>query len=196
MVLPRAKVDTVCERTQGTNHPNMAKQCRWLPGIAPAAGVSQRHIAPFVGSGACCTTDAMPHGAVVKHHCTHPVLCACCLCGAPLLTQVFGVMKKGGGFPYLIAASTKDGALMWGFRADPHPSAMITQSPTVHNGAVYVGVSSLEELQADDPTYECCTFIGNMLKVDLKSGKVMWRTYMAPSNNNKTGDFSGGQRKR
>ncbi|WIA28036.1 hypothetical protein OEZ86_010622 [Tetradesmus obliquus] len=144
--------------------------------------------------------------------------------------MVFGVMKKGGGFPYLIAANVTSGALLWGFRADPHPAAMITQSPTVYNGAVYVGVSSLEELVADNPDYEwadphpaamitqspkvyngavfvevssleelvadnpdyeCCTFIGNMLKVDLATGAVVWRTYMAPQNNNQTGGFSG-----
>uniref|UniRef100_A0A383V615 Pyrrolo-quinoline quinone repeat domain-containing protein n=1 Tax=Tetradesmus obliquus TaxID=3088 RepID=A0A383V615_TETOB len=105
--------------------------------------------------------------------------------------MVFGVMKKGGGFPYLIAANVTNGVLLWGFRADPHPAAMITQSPTVHNGAVYVGVSSLEELIADNPEYECCTFIGNMLKVDLATGTVVWRTYMAPQNNNQTGGFSG-----
>jgi hypothetical protein len=63
-------------------------------------------------------------------------------------------MKKGGGFPYLIAANVTNGALLWGFRADPHPAAMITQSPTVYGGYVYVGVSSLEELIADNPDYE------------------------------------------
>jgi hypothetical protein len=73
-----------------------------------------------------------------------------------LLLQVFGTMKKGGGFPYVIAANITNGALLWGFRADPHVAAMITQSPTVHGGFAYVGVSSLEELIADNPDYEWC----------------------------------------
>jgi polyvinyl alcohol dehydrogenase (cytochrome) len=63
-------------------------------------------------------------------------------------------MKKGGGFPYLIAANITNGVLLWGMRADPHPHAMITQSPTVYGGFVYVGISSLEELVADSPDYE------------------------------------------
>lgn len=75
---------------------------------------------------------------------------------------------------------------------DPHPAAMITQSATVHNGYIYVGVSSLEELWANAKDYPCCTFIGNMLKVELSTGNVVWRTYMAPQNGNTTGGFSGG----
>jgi hypothetical protein len=62
-------------------------------------------------------------------------------------------MKKGGGFPYLIAANITNGDLLWGFRADPHEAAIITQSPTIFGGAVYVGISSLEELIADNPEY-------------------------------------------
>ncbi len=48
--------------------------------------------------------------------------------------------------------------MLWGFRADPHFAAMITMSPTVYDGYVYVGVSSFEEMRADDPRYTCCTF--------------------------------------
>jgi polyvinyl alcohol dehydrogenase (cytochrome) len=66
---------------------------------------------------------------------------------------VLGVMKKGGGFPYLLSVNAADGSLVWCKRVDPHPAAMVTQSPTVYNGAVYVGVSSLEELWANSETY-------------------------------------------
>uniref|UniRef100_A0A383VAH7 Pyrrolo-quinoline quinone repeat domain-containing protein n=1 Tax=Tetradesmus obliquus TaxID=3088 RepID=A0A383VAH7_TETOB len=103
---------------------------------------------------------------------------------------ILGVMKKGGGFPYLLAVNAADGSLAWCKRVDPHPAAMLTQSPTVYNGAVYVGVSSLEELWANSATYPCCTFIGSMLKVDL-AGNILWRTLMAPDNNGQTGAFSG-----
>eukprot|EP00882_Tetradesmus_deserticola_P022580 GHRQ01024505.1.p1 GENE.GHRQ01024505.1~~GHRQ01024505.1.p1 ORF type:complete len:423 (+),score=154.23 GHRQ01024505.1:137-1405(+) len=100
-------------------------------------------------------------------------------------------MKKGGGFPYLMAANVTTGKLLWGFRVDPHATAMVTMSPTIHGRFVYVGVSSLEELTADNPDYECCTFIGSMLKADLLTGAVVWQTYTAPPNNNKRGGFSG-----
>lgn len=100
-------------------------------------------------------------------------------------------MKKGGGFPYLLAISTVDGSLKWGKRVDPHPAAGVTQSPTLYNGHVYVGISSLEEVQADIPGYDCCTFRGSFIKVDLSNGNELWRTYMTPDNFNKSGGFSG-----
>lgn len=101
------------------------------------------------------------------------------------------LVTAGGGLPYLLDIDPATGALKWGKRMDPHPAAMITQSATIHKHFVYVGVSSLEELSAKSPNYPCCTFIGSMLKVELASGKVVWRTYMAPPNGNSTGGFSG-----
>lgn len=105
--------------------------------------------------------------------------------------QVVPVMKKGGGYPYLLVLNIADGSLNWGKRVDPHPAAMLTMSPTVHAGYIYQGVSSLEELWATSSTYPCCTFRGNMLKVDLATGNIIWRTYMAPDNSGKIGGFSG-----
>lgn len=53
------------------------------------------------------------------------------------------------------------------------------------------GVSSLEELWAANPSYPCCTFRGSMLKVDLATGNILWRTYTVPDNGGQTGGFSG-----
>jgi polyvinyl alcohol dehydrogenase (cytochrome) len=100
-------------------------------------------------------------------------------------------MKKAGGYPYLFALNAADGSIVWGKRVDAHPAAMLTQSPTVHAGYIYQGVSSLEELWATDKNYPCCTFRGNMLKVDLANGNIVWRTYVTPDNGGTTGGFSG-----
>lgn len=105
--------------------------------------------------------------------------------------QVVSVMKKGGGYPYLFTLNAADGSIKWGKRVDPHPAAMLTQSPTVHAGYIYQGVSSPEELWASDKNYPCCTFRGNMLKVDLATGNIVWRTYMTPDNFETTDGFSG-----
>jgi len=100
-------------------------------------------------------------------------------------------MKKGDGYPYLLALNTTDGSLKWGKKVDAHPSATLTMSPNIHAGYVYQGVSSLEEVLAAGPNYPCCTFRGNMLKVDLATGDVVWRTYMTPDNGGQVGGFSG-----
>jgi polyvinyl alcohol dehydrogenase (cytochrome) len=59
---------------------------------------------------------------------------------------------------------------------DEHPLARITASPTLHEGRVYVGMSSYEESQGADPLYACCTFRGSVSALDAASGAVAWRT--------------------
>jgi polyvinyl alcohol dehydrogenase (cytochrome) len=42
---------------------------------------------------------------------------------------------------------------------------------------VYVPVSSLEELAAPAPGYECCKFRGSVAALDARDGHVIWQTY-------------------
>ena len=42
-------------------------------------------------------------------------------------------------------------------------------------------MSSLEEaLAAFVPGYVCCSFRGSMLALDLKTGAILWKTFLAP----------------
>jgi polyvinyl alcohol dehydrogenase (cytochrome) len=59
-------------------------------------------------------------------------------------------------------------------------ATILTQSPVVYDGVIYVGTSSNEKHEATDPKYECCSFVGSMAAVALKIGKVIWETQMAP----------------
>ncbi|GAC1534580.1 MAG: hypothetical protein NVS2B17_03810 [Candidatus Velthaea sp.] len=63
---------------------------------------------------------------------------------------------------------------------------MITQSPVVYGGRIYVGVSSNEEVLALQPTFACCSFRGSMVALDAHTGKLLWKTYTVPMG------FSGG----
>lgn len=54
--------------------------------------------------------------------------------------------------------------------------------------AFYVGVSSLEVTL---PATQCCTFRGSMVKLDVRTGKILWQTYTLPDNNGQLGGFSG-----
>jgi polyvinyl alcohol dehydrogenase (cytochrome) len=87
---------------------------------------------------------------------------------------------------YVMAVDKNTGALLWKTRVDPHPAALITQSPVVLGGRVYVGVSSNEEGFATLPNYPCCTFRGSVVSLDLETGAPVWRTYMVPEG------YSGG----
>ncbi|KAJ0432820.1 putative polyvinyl alcohol dehydrogenase (cytochrome) [Helianthus annuus] len=80
------------------------------------------------------------------------------------------------------------GQLVWLTTIDPRPLALITASGTVYSRGFYVGVSSLEEsLPAD----KCCTFRGSLVKLDTRTGAILWQTYTVPDNGGKLGGYSG-----
>jgi len=80
----------------------------------------------------------------------------------------------------LLALDKNTGDLIWQVVVDPHPAAVITQSPIAFGDRVYVGVASYEESFQADPTYPCCTFRGNVLALDAQTGAEVWRTYVVP----------------
>jgi len=80
----------------------------------------------------------------------------------------------------VMAVNKNTGDLVWVNHVEEHPSAVITQSAVVHGDRVYVGVSSLEELHAAViPGYECCSFRGSILALDVNTGELIWQTRTA-----------------
>jgi len=92
----------------------------------------------------------------------------------------------------VISVDRETGAIQWMTQVDTHPAAIITGSPVVFDGVVYIGVSSSEESLATDPTYPCCTFRGSIVALDEKSGAMLWKTFDMPDNGGRTGGYSGG----
>jgi polyvinyl alcohol dehydrogenase (cytochrome) len=99
----------------------------------------------------------------------------------------------------VVAAIDKDtGDLLWSTLVDDHPAAKITSSATIHGNTVYVGVSSWEDDLAinssaaqfggssTDP-YPCCSFVGSVVALDLKTGDILWQTFMAPGDTGYSG---------
>lgn len=78
---------------------------------------------------------------------------------------------------YAHAIDADTGKPIWRTRLDLHTSARITGSPTLHNGHLYVPVSSLEEGLSGNPKYECCTFRGSLSSLDASTGKPIWKTF-------------------
>ncbi len=77
----------------------------------------------------------------------------------------------------LYALDATTGKLFWKRRLDEHPDARISGAPVYHGQRLYVPVSSLEELSAAVPRYECCKFRGSVAALDAGDGKVIWQTY-------------------
>jgi polyvinyl alcohol dehydrogenase (cytochrome) len=99
---------------------------------------------------------------------------------------VIGTQGLYGGGGNLLAYDATTGALVWRTKLDTSPFAIITQSATISDGVVYIGVASNEEGVAVQPSYPCCSFRGSMTAVDLSTGAILWQTYMVPSG------YSGG----
>lgn len=91
---------------------------------------------------------------------------------------------------YTVNALTGD--LVWSKRMDDHPSTTLTGSPAYHDGNLYIPVSSLEVIAAADPNYACCTFRGKVVKVDARSGKIIWEHFTVVGEPKKVGKTSVG----
>ena len=76
---------------------------------------------------------------------------------------------------YALDAAT--GAEIWRRDVEAHVAARITGAPVLHDGRLYVPVSSLEELLAADPEYPCCTFRGSIAALDVATGDVVWQAF-------------------
>jgi len=82
---------------------------------------------------------------------------------------------------YVYALKTETGELIWKQHLDDHPLAIITGTPKLLDGKLYVPVSAgEEEVVAGDPKYKCCTLRGSMSALDAKDGKRLWKTYVIP----------------
>ncbi len=80
-----------------------------------------------------------------------------------------------GGFLHALDAAT--GTPLWKARPEPHPAAMISSTPVVHNGRVFFGISSYEEASALSPGHICCSFRGSVVALDAATGKLIWKTF-------------------
>ena len=75
------------------------------------------------------------------------------------------------------AVNAENGELLWRTKAEEHPVARITASPTLHAGRLFVPISSTEEVVGPNPTYACCTFRGSVVAYDASTGEQLWKTY-------------------
>jgi polyvinyl alcohol dehydrogenase (cytochrome) len=90
------------------------------------------------------------------------------------------------------AIDAMTGQPLWKTKVDQHPLARITGGVQLYGGRLYVPVASLEEGSAMNPKYECCTFRGSVVALDVKTGKEIWKTWMIPKPPHLTGKSEAG----
>src|SRR5450432_4140691 len=105
--------------------------------------------------------------------------------------------STNNSWPTMVALDQSSGAVVWRTQLDPNPFAIITSSPVLDDGRLYVGVSSNEETGPITVSgYACCTFRGSVAALDPMTGKVLWQTPMIEDAAYRNGDgtlsgFSG-----
>jgi polyvinyl alcohol dehydrogenase (cytochrome) len=76
---------------------------------------------------------------------------------------------------YAIDAAT--GALLRMRNLDEHASARVTGAAALFENRLYVPIASGEEGQGNNPKYECCTFRGSLVALDVAGGALVWKTF-------------------
>lgn len=94
----------------------------------------------------------------------------------------------------MLAVDRNTGNLRWITKVENYHAAIISGSPVVFAGTVYVGVSSNEESTlAHEPSYHlCCAFRGSVVALDAETGGLLWQTYDMPDNHGALDQYSGG----
>jgi polyvinyl alcohol dehydrogenase (cytochrome) len=78
------------------------------------------------------------------------------------------------------ALDAETGKEIWRTRVDDQQEVQMTGSPTLADGRLYVTISSAEEAVATSDQYACCKFRGAVVALDAASGRILWKTYVAP----------------
>ncbi len=74
----------------------------------------------------------------------------------------------------IYAIDASDGTEIWHARAAESVVPLYSGTPVVHDGVVYVPLSSLEVALAMNPLYGCCTTRGGLAAFDTQTGKQLW----------------------
>lgn len=87
----------------------------------------------------------------------------------------------GDQLAYVYALDATSGTLTWKAKVDDHGAAVVTATPVLVQDRLYVPVASLEEAEAMDRGYPCCTFRGSIVAVEASTGKQIWKRYTIAS---------------
>jgi polyvinyl alcohol dehydrogenase (cytochrome) len=80
----------------------------------------------------------------------------------------------------VMAVDRKTGSLIWKSVIETNPYAMLTASPVVYKGVVYAGTASNEEYWVSVLAGYVPSFRGSVAALSLKTGQLIWQTYMVP----------------
>ena len=88
-----------------------------------------------------------------------------------------GVIFVGDVDATVHAIEAGTGNKLWTKSIKDHPDGTITGSIVMHDGVLFVPMSSTEVVSAYADDYACCTFRGGVMALDAESGEKLWRWY-------------------
>jgi polyvinyl alcohol dehydrogenase (cytochrome) len=95
--------------------------------------------------------------------------------------------NASGPTGWLLALNAVTGEKVWMVQPDTSNAfPVITASPTVVLGMVFVGMTSNEEFAAASSSYPCCSARGSVVALDAFTGRKLWQTFNVPQG------YSGG----
>jgi polyvinyl alcohol dehydrogenase (cytochrome) len=97
---------------------------------------------------------------------------------------------------WLLTVNASNGDLKWKVLVSSYNRSVLTGSPTIDNGKIYIGLTSTEEAEQllaglQGRQYTCCGFGGRMLSYSLSTGSKLWDTPMIPDELTGVGKYSG-----
>ena len=75
------------------------------------------------------------------------------------------------------ALDARTGELRWKTRVEDHPLNRATAAPSIHDGRVFVTMSSIEDPLTHDPGHACCSSRGSVTALDASNGNILWKQY-------------------
>jgi len=99
--------------------------------------------------------------------------------GTPVVSGSLVIFGLASSPAIMFALDQATGALVWQTTLDTNPYALVTSSPALDKGVLYVGVSSGEEgagLGGDGG--HVYTFRGSAVAIEAATGKLLWQTPM------------------
>jgi polyvinyl alcohol dehydrogenase (cytochrome) len=103
---------------------------------------------------------------------------------SPVLSH--GLVVIGDLNGNMMGIDTDTGELVWMTELDPNPNTIVTTSPVVLGDRLYISTSSSGGGVARQ------IFRGSMIALDVRTGKILWRTFVLPDNGGMPGGFAGG----
>ena len=98
----------------------------------------------------------------------------------------FGVVLIGDLNGNMMGIDAATGDLRWKTKLDPNPNTIVTTSPVVHGDNLYIATSS------SGSGVPRQIFRGSMIALDIRTGKIVWQTFVLPDNGGVPGGFAGG----